>query len=108
MNSEVQMTLDDCVAEVLGMLTGLDLQYAPEQDRYQSIVRALNRALRANATEHEWSYYSDLEDVGVVHEGDEEIALRSSVRPRVINDDSVQLRDDEGRTVIWAYYLPRD
>jgi hypothetical protein len=102
------MTLDDAVAEVLGLLTGLDLEYAPELDRYQSITRQLNRALRANALEKEWSYYSDFETVGQSSEGLREVMLTSSVRPRVINDDAVRLVNSDGDTVRWAYYLPRD
>lgn len=52
-NAEVQMTLDEAVAEVLGQLTGLDLEYDPRLDRYRAITRQLNRATRANALEHE-------------------------------------------------------
>lgn len=107
-NANVSMTLDDAVAEVLGILTGLDLSYAPEQDRYQAITRALNRAVRANALDHEWSYYSSTENVGTVGEGEQEFALRSSVRPRIINDDAVRLVNSAGRPLVWAYFLPRD
>lgn len=108
MNPNVSMTLDECVAEVLGMLTGLDLQYAPEQDRYQSVVRQLNRALRAHALETDWSYYSSTEDVGTAHTGDRAVSIRASVRPRIINDDAVRLVDSDGRPQVWAYWLPRD
>lgn len=106
-NPEVTLTLDEAVAEVLGALTGLDLQYAPEQDRYQAITRALNRALRANALEHEWSWYATTEQVGVARAGVQEIHLRSTVRPRVRSDDAVRLCKD-GDPVVWAYFLPRD
>lgn len=106
-NVNVQMTLDEAVAEVLGNLTGLDLQYEPELDRYQTITRQLNRGLRANALEAEWSYYADLEEVGVARAGVQEVALRSSVRPRIIRDDSIRLHLD-GVPVRWIYYLPRD
>ena len=34
-NRDVQMTLKDAVAEVLNFLTGLDLEYDPDQDRFQ-------------------------------------------------------------------------
>lgn len=108
MNPNVAMTLDECVAEVFGMLTGLDLQYAPEQDRYQSVVRQLNRALRAHALETDWSYYSDVEDIGTAHTGDREVAMRATIRPRIINDDAVRLVDADGTPRVWAYFLPRD
>lgn len=107
-NREVELTLDDCVAEVLSILTGLDLSYDPRQDRYAATTRAINRALRANALEREWSYYSDLEEVGKAHAGDQEVNLRSSIRPRIINDDAVRLCTEDGRPVVWAHFLPRD
>lgn len=107
-NREVQLTLDECVAEVLSVLTGLDLAYDPRQDRYAATTRAINRAVRANALEREWSYYSDLEEVGLARVGDREVNLRSSVRPRIINDDAVRLCTDDGRPVVWAHFLPRD
>lgn len=107
-NAETQMNLDEAVAEVLGLLTGLDLEYDPNEDRYQAIVRMLNRALRANALEKEWSYYSDLESVGPAIQGEREVVLRSSVRPRIVSDDSVRLCDSNDLPVFWAYFLPRD
>lgn len=108
MNPEVSLTLDDCVDEVLGMLTGLELRYEPELDRYRAITRALNRALRHNALEADWSFYSSHEDVGTAHPGDRALTLRASVRPRIIGDDAVRLVDSQGTTVAWAYFLPRD
>ena len=107
-NPNVTMTLEEAVEEVLTVLTGQDLRYDPDMDRYRVVTKFLNRALRANALEAEWSYYSDLEDVGVVHAGDEQIAIRSTVRVRGIGDDAVRLVDPNGRTVVWAYLLPRD
>jgi len=107
-NPDVAMTLDDAVQEVLGQLTGLDLTYDPDFDRYRAVARQLNRALRLTALEHEWSYYSDVEDIGTVHTGDQEFALRSSVRPRIIGDDAVRLADSDGNAVVWAYLVPRD
>lgn len=107
-NPDLQTTLDDAVMQVLAILTGLDIHYIPELDRYRAIAHALNRALRANALEHEWSYYSSLEDVGVAQEGLQTLTLRSTVRPRIINDDAVQLQDEHGHTAVWAYWLPRD
>lgn len=108
MNPEVSFTLEDAVAEVLGILTGLDLQYDPNQDRFQSIVRSLNRALRSMALEKEWSYYSSVESVGTVEAGTQSVDLRGTVRPRIINDDAVRLTNSDGAEVVWAYFLPRD
>lgn len=108
MNPEVSMTLDEAVEEVLGFLTGLDLQHDPRLDRYRTVVRQLNAALSINALDHEWSYYSSHEEIGVAHAGDRDYAMRASVRPRIINDDSVRLVDDNGNTKVWAYWLPRD
>lgn len=107
MNTEVQLTLDDAVAEVLGLLTGLDLAYEAEYDRYRAITRQINRALRANALEHEWGYYASEITLGVVKAGDWILQLPSSVRPRIINDDAVRLKDGD-HIVTWAYFLPRE
>lgn len=109
LNPETTLSLDDCVAEVLGLLTGMDLQYRPELDRYQAITRQLNRALRANALEHEWSWYAATEHVGQTVPGQQSYLLRAAVRPRVINDDAVRLvRPRQQHPVLWAYFLPRD
>jgi hypothetical protein len=108
MNPETQTTLDDAVQEVLGLLTGLDLTYNPELDRYRAITRQLNRALRTNALEQEWSFYSSTLSLGNVNKGDREILLPDNQRPRIINDDAVRLVDEHGHTVRWAYWLPRD
>jgi hypothetical protein len=107
-NPNVAMTLDEAVQEVLGLLTGLDVNYDPEYDRYRTIGRTLNRALRANALEHEWSYYSSVENVGTAHAGLRDLALRNSVRVRKIGDDSVRFVTQDGDIVEWAYLLPRD
>lgn len=107
-NLEVELTLDDAVAEVLGLLTGLDLTYDPELDRYRAITRQLNRALRANALENEWSYYSTTLDLGTLSSGQREVAIPSSKRVRVIGDDAARLVDTDGRVVSWVYFLPRD
>jgi hypothetical protein len=108
MNPELEMTLDDAVGEVLGLLTGLDLTYAPELDRYRAITRQLNRALRNNALEQEWSYYASQLSLGTISEGNQEMLLPTQQRPRIINDDAVRLVNEDGQTVLWAYYLPRD
>lgn len=108
MNQEVQLTLDDAVLEVLSLLTGQDLAYAPELDRYRVITRQLNRALRTNALDAEWSYYASSLALGRVFQGEKEVAIPTNVRPRIIGDDAVRLVDGEGNTQIWAYFLPRD
>lgn len=107
MNVETRLTLDDAVAEVLGLLTGLDLTYEAEFDRYRAITRQLNRALRANALEQEWGYYATELNIGNVSEGERELLLPSNSRPRIINDDAVRLKFED-RTVKWAYFLPRE
>lgn len=107
-NADVAMSLDQCVDDILGMLYGLELRYDPNQDRYRSITRQINRALRANALEREWSYYSSIEEIGVARAGVQDVEMRATVRPRIIGDDSVRLCDDNGVPVVWAYFLPRD
>ena len=107
-NQEVELTLDDAVAEVLGLLTGLDLTYEAELDRYRAITRQLNRAMRHNALENEWSYYSTTLDLGTVSAGQREVLMPSNSRARIIGDDSIRLVDPEGRVVRFIYFLPRD
>lgn len=107
-NPELQMTLDDCVDEILGGLTGLELQYDPSQDRYRAVVRALNKALRATALEREWACYASMETVGTTVAGMRELGLRPTIRPRIMGDDSVRLVDDNDVTRVWAAFLPRD
>lgn len=104
----VTMTLDRAVGEVLNYLTGYDLHYIAELDRYRSIANTLNRALRLVATEHEWSYYSAVQDLGEVSAGQTEIYHRRSHRPRIITDDSLRLVDGENYIKQWAYFLPRE
>jgi hypothetical protein len=108
MNPETQLTLDDAVDEVLGMLTGLDLNYMPTSDRYRTITRQLNRALRQNALEHEWSYYSSTLALGYAVEGQQIYTFPSDRRPRIMDDDAIRLVDDLGVPRQWAYFLPRD
>ena len=108
MNPDVAMTLDEAVGEVLSLLTGLDLSYSADLDRYRAVARALNRALRANALEQEWGYYSSTENIGTAYAGQLDAELRSTVRPRIVNDDAVRLVDADGRPLVWAYFLPRD
>ena len=106
-NPELQFTLDDAVAEVLGQLTGLDLTYEAELDRYRAITRQLNRALRANALENEWAWYAATVNVGAAHLGDVIVYLPSSKRVRVIDDDALRLVNGDGQPVRWAYFVPR-
>lgn len=109
MNTEIQLTLDDAVQEVLGLLTGLDLTYDPQFDRYRAITRNLNRALRANALEHEWSYYHDLLSIGNPVENANYATLPDDQsRVRIINDDAIRLVDEDNYIQLWAYILPRD
>jgi hypothetical protein len=107
-NPELTMTLDDAVDEVLGLLTGLDLSYRPELSRYVAVTRQLNRALRSNALEHEWGYYSTTQSAGPAVANDQTIWLPADLRARAVGDDSVRLVDPDGNTMVWAYVLPRD
>jgi hypothetical protein len=107
-NTEVQQTLDDAVTEVLGLLTGLDLTYEPELDRYRALTRVLNRALRANALEQEWSYYTTTMSLGTAVAGQRELWIPANKRPRIVNDDAVRFVDANGNAQQWAYFLPRD
>lgn len=107
-NPETLFTLDDAVGEVLGLLTGLDLTYDPELDRYRAITRQINRSLRANALEAEWSYYASLLELSPLGTGARTVRLPLKQRARIINDDSVRLVDADGKTRCWAYFLPRD
>ncbi len=102
------MTLDEAVQEVLLILTGQDLVYDSSYDRFRAVTGHLNRALRNNATEQEWSYYSEVLDLGTVVDGAQTYEIVSDYRFRVINDDAVRLVTDEGIPVAWAYFLPRD
>jgi hypothetical protein len=107
-NPELTFSLDDAVGDVLTTLTGLSLTYEPELDRYITVTRQLNRALRSNALEHEWSYYSSTMSAGTSVEGDTEIWLPADLRPRVTGDDAVRLVDEHGHVARWAFVLPRD
>lgn len=110
MSTEVRMTLDDAVAEVLGLLTGIDLTYEPEYDRYRAVTRQLNRALRGNALEQDWSFYSTVEvfPSTSVLEGVQQFELNPQHRARVLDDDAARLVNPDGKPLIWAYILPRD
>lgn len=107
-NPELLITLEDAVADVLGQLTGLDLDYDPNEDRFRAITRQLNKALRLNALEHEWSYYADTVDIGTAEVGDEVFTMSSTQRVRQTGDDSIRFVDTAGVPLLWAYFLPRD
>ena len=102
------MTLNTGVLEVLAQLTGVNLEYEANSDRYQVVARSINRALRAVALEKEWSYFASTEDVGTVVAGITGVEISTSLRPRIIRDDAVRLVNDDGVTIEWAYFLPRD
>lgn len=106
--SGLRVTLDGAVGEVLNHLTGLDLHYVAELDRYRSVTRFLNRSLRLTATERDWSHYASIEELGTVHRGQTSLYLRPGRRPRLITDDSVRLVDADGRIHTWAFWLPRE
>jgi hypothetical protein len=108
MNPDVAVTLDEAVQEILSTLTGLEISYRPELDRYRAVTRHLNKALRLTALDSEWSYFSSVETVGTARLGDVEVQMRSTIRPRIINDDAVRFVDDNGVPKVWAYFLPRD
>jgi len=108
MNPEIVMTLEDAVGEVLGQLTGTELTYRPELERFRAVTRALNKATRLNALEKEWSFYTGDHIVGTTSCGDRMLHLTALVRPRQIGDDAARLVNCDDRTVAWAYYLPRD
>lgn len=107
-NPELQLNLDECVEEIFGMLTGLDMTYDSRYDRYRVVARQLNRALRSMALEKEWSWYSDVASLGPAVPGEDRVWLPNSLRPRIINDDAVRFVDAHDHVVRWAHFLPRD
>lgn len=107
-SSELTMSLEDAVGEVLTLLTGQALVYDSQFDRFRVITQHLNRALRNNALEKEWSYYSELLDLGSIYKGDQRFQIAADYRFRIINDDAARIVDDNGVPQAWAYFLPRD
>jgi hypothetical protein len=108
-NSDVTMTLEAAVLEVLNVLTGQTLGYDPDRDRFRAITGHLNRALRSNALENNWAYYhttiqQDLTGMA----GEVNFTISTELRFRVISDDAVRILDADGVPVAWAYFLPRD
>jgi hypothetical protein len=107
-SSQVTMSLEDAVQEVLVLLTGQTLVYDSQFDRFRAVTQHLNRALRGNALEQEWSYYSDILDLGAVMENDQRFQIAADYRFRVMGDDAARLVNDSGIVVGWAHFLPRD
>lgn len=107
-SSQVTMTLDECVKEVLVVLTGQDLVYDSSFDRFRVITRHLNRALRNNSLEQEWSYYSERLRLGEVQGGETSFVVNADWRFRVKGDDAVRFLNGDGVPVYWAYFLPRN
>ena len=108
-NPDVSMTLEEAVRDVLSILTGQELNYDPDQDRFRAITKHLNRALRSMALEHEWSFFTSV--VTIPLDGEEStmnFTIETQYRFRVINDDAVRVIDPEGHPIAWAYFIPRD
>lgn len=107
-NPDVSMNLEQAVLEVLTVLTGQTLNYDPDMDRFRVVASCLNRAMRSNALEANWSYYSDVVTVDLTGlAGDQTFDITTDKRFRIINDDAVRFILD-GIPVAWAYFLPRD
>lgn len=108
-NPEVTMTLEDAIKDVLNLLTGLDLAYDPDMDRFRAITKHLNRALRSNALEANWSFYHEVAEQDLTGQaGETRFPISTDYRFRVISDDSVRVLNEDGLPVAWAYFLPRD
>ena len=107
-NPNVTMTLEEAVGEVLGVLTGQTLTYDPDLDRFRAITLHLNRALRSNALEAEWSYYHELITIDAITAGQRVFTITTDYRYRVVNDDAVRILDTDNVPIDWAYFLPRD
>ena len=107
-NPNVTMTLEEAVREVLALLTGQTLQYDPDMDRFRAVTLHLNRALRSNALETNWSYYHELIEVDLTDKaGASSFTIETDYRFRVISDDAVRILDGDV-PIAWAYFLPRD
>jgi hypothetical protein len=108
-NPDVTMTLEQAVADVLSILTGQELQYDPSKDRFRTITKHLNRALRSNALENDWSFYHEVISQDLTSAGTSmSFTITTDYRFRVISDDAVRVLDADGHPVAWAYFLPRD
>ena len=107
-NPDVTMTLEEAVREVLTVLTGQTLTYDPDMDRFRVITSHLNRALRSNALENNWAFYSTVERMDLTGAaGSVDFTIDTDYRFRVQNDDAVRFLEDDV-PVAWAYFLPRD
>ena len=102
------MTLDFAITELYNMLYGSAMTYVPNLDRFRAGTMALNRALRHNALEKEWSYYSSTLQLDVPQPGTTRVILPSTHRLRGVSDDSVRVVNDCGVPILWAYILPRE
>lgn len=112
-NPDVSMTLEESVRDVLSILTGQELNYDPDMDRFRTITKHLNRALRSMALENEWSFYHTIERIDLTASaGDMNFTITTDYRFRVINDDAARIIDvsdpEHEVTVAWAYFIPRD
>lgn len=108
-NPDVTMTLEQAVVEVLNVLTGQTLNYDPDMDRFRAIALHLNRALRSNALEADWSFYHEVDRQDLTGKaGSTKFTITTDYRFRVINDDSVRILNADDIPVAWAYFLPRD
>lgn len=108
-NPDVSMTLEEAVRDVLSILTGQELAYNPETDRFRTITAHLNRALRSMALESEWSFYHEVISEDLTGKGTTmQFTITSDFRFRVISDDAVRVINADGHPVAWAYFLPRD
>jgi len=111
-NPDVTMTLEEAVRDVLSILTGQDLEYDPNMDRFRAITKHLNRAMRSMALENEWSYYNTVERIDLTgKKGTSTFEITTDYRFRVISDDAARILDTTDGLdipVAWAYFLPRD
>lgn len=109
-NSDVTMTLEEAVLDVLSILTGQTLRYDPDKDRFRAITKALNRALRSNALEANWSYYHTVVRIPLTTAmvGTSTFTITTDYRFRIISDDAVRILTTDDEPVAWAYFLPRD
>lgn len=108
-NPDVSMTLEEAVRDVLSILTGQELTYDPNLDRFRAITKHLNRALRSMALESEWSFFHTIERIPLDgRESDLDFAITTDYRFRIISDDAARVLNPDEQPVAWAYFLPRD
>ena len=109
-NPDVTMTLEEAVRDVLSILTGQELDYDPNMDRFRAVTKHLNRALRSMALESEWSYYHMLVRIPLTVQmvGTSTFTITTNYRFRVISDDAMRILNVDDDPVAWAYFLPRD